>query len=235
MNMVPFEKEKWFTLIELLVVIAIIAILASMLLPALNSAKERGRRALCQSNLHQIMVANTVYMDDYDGLVLPQGHSPTGWTGHYARWQPALDIYLGCPRPVSFSHYGANWLYVYTEVWQCPTNFATVSPPPSDHGGVSVDTGGYMAFKDMGTFDTGRRIQTIQVPDRGMLMVVNDRRFPVTHSLTWSRKPPHIYAGHSQGQNVLYVDGHVSYEDINHPGLVGAYSNRHPWRSGLNP
>lgn len=66
-RMVPIgpRPSRGFTLIELLVVIAIVAILASLLLPTLATAKEKGRRVHCVSNLRQIYLAVAMYADDH--------------------------------------------------------------------------------------------------------------------------------------------------------------------------
>src|SRR5262245_43038337 len=71
-----FGVPGGFTLVELLVVIAVIAVLTALLLPALGSAKEKGRRTACLSNLREVALAARLYMDDNDGGLF---HHHEGW------------------------------------------------------------------------------------------------------------------------------------------------------------
>src|SRR5271169_6217880 len=83
-------KARGFTLIELLVVIAIIAILAAMLLPALNAAKRRAAVAVCLSNQKQFALAWTLFPGDHADFIASGSQGNTTGDGYFA-WRIAAN------------------------------------------------------------------------------------------------------------------------------------------------
>ena len=107
--------RRGFTLIELLVVIAIIAILAAILFPVFARAREKARQTSCLSNVKQIVLGVTMYLQDYDDTMLHNRYYYPAQVSWYDVVQPYIknDQILKCPsQPNTVVTYGWNYRYL---------------------------------------------------------------------------------------------------------------------------
>jgi len=227
-----------FTLIELLVVIAIIAILASLLLPALNSAKEKAKAVLCIGNLKQRGMAFSMYASDNNGLLPPYCHSP-GTGTHYTNL--LVDgQYLPDPG-------WSNWWWgipKHAGIWICPSGNGLFG-----YGALTGISGAHWGFKPADInpyirFPTVTRPSSLILTADGCLPGI-DSDYGPEYKDPWdigfwcpldngatpyiSVNGNHVANRHSNGANITFADGHVrwrGYREIENNGddLFGHYN-----------
>jgi prepilin-type N-terminal cleavage/methylation domain-containing protein/prepilin-type processing-associated H-X9-DG protein len=194
------KNTKNFTLIELLVVIAIIAILASMLLPALSKAREKAHAISCTSQLKQVANSMLMYTQDYDDFLLPERQpAPSG--GYWYWFIASSDStyfarsYLGMSGSTE-----PGGVMEAGNLLDCPSNHN----PPEIAASYKL---GYGINYEMNRNAKLKKITQVKKPSvHPSFSDAKDYMFKAYGDHSWET---YIYPVHNSRANLTFIDGHA--------------------------
>jgi prepilin-type N-terminal cleavage/methylation domain-containing protein/prepilin-type processing-associated H-X9-DG protein len=232
----PTRRRRAFTLIELLVVIAIIAILAAILFPVFAQAREKARQAACFSNMKNLGLAVTMYVQDYDES-FPMWHwarrtqpQPLIWYHAIKPYTKNLAVYI-CPsdkRKILDPGWGpeATWPELNSK-WTAHISYGYNEPLLNGNdNGTQKEKGGpttlamipepasYYVIGDSASAlvdgwcvpTGGRRLFRMAWPDRDQWWTEVPLDMPAAQIADWAR-----YTRHLGGANIAFADGHAKW------------------------
>ncbi|MDW8343730.1 MAG: prepilin-type N-terminal cleavage/methylation domain-containing protein [Verrucomicrobiae bacterium] len=213
--------RRAFTLIELLVVVAIVVVLAALVWPAYNSARERGRSIACMSSLRQIGMAFRLYAQDYDGYLCPTGTRRNTQTCSLQEgdihWVQYLAPYYHASRTNTTQLAQSKDRTVF---WGCPT-FRVYNPgvmetrygygmeiyPGKPYSGTWFSNDPYSCIWGNGQW---WKLELLTHP-RSRILVGDSRDWPMNNPTNSFDDVSKVLQGmrHSGQANYLFVGGHV--------------------------
>jgi prepilin-type N-terminal cleavage/methylation domain-containing protein len=217
--------SRGFTLIELLVVIAIIAVLAALLLPALNRAKTKAWSTQCLGQLRQIAIGMRLYSDDSNGRYA-QSAGVIGWD----QTDPISGVQSWMQQIISY--------VASTNVYRCPANRLVASEKQSN---FNYFNGARAAFVASGFRRAPVNSQAIRFPSAYVLAGdtlefnpldadKDDYSFNCVGGVS-NGVPALEWQAHATGQNLAFEDGHAKwYQGYKPSEMTFRYDAMHGWQ-----